>query len=860
MKIKYFLITAVLAMAILSAGLIGAQNVSAQVADNVVNWCHDFNTNLKYGDKGNEVWNLEVALKKEGFEADSADGHYFYEKTASAVVQFQEKYVADVLTPSGLTHGTGFVSPATRAKLNSLYGCTKVSCTDTDGGKDYFTKGTTSWTYYTGSGFKTAKTTDFCSTPGGGNALAEYYCDGNASKLETVNCENGCENGACKKPNPPANNCRYDYVDGSNIGNIYKETSDLCKTTWDTFSLGRPGSKVYYNGTLIHTYLPYITITSPNNNDLWTAGQTQNITWTSAGLENKNVSIVYRVVANGKPAGSITYLARKNILATAGSYSWNIPSDFPAGKYVIYIDQNIPTSGAEKDWKNISKVYVKIASPSWCYTFSEDLYSGVPKPKQVRALQTVLRAEELYGGDIDGVFDTNVKKAVQDFQKKNGISPNNGRFGPTTREKMNALYGCKEVKPSITVTSPNGGETWKIGETKNITWTASGLPNGDYDRIIVSAVDFSGGAIEYSIATLLPSQRSYSWVVPVETSQGNITGGNKFKIRVVYLALIGNNAEDYSDNFFSISAADSSVDSLSVFSNTTATSSPTIKLTSPNGGETWQNGQNHSIAFTYSGANRGKVYLYLINDSISDPSNQYKTIPIENGYGYAIYDISLSNGVYSWTIPNDQYKYSPGSKYKIRAYWYAFSNDGASLGSFSDTSDNYFSISAAGTPVPASCVPSWTYTAWSACANSQQTRTVTDLNNCGVTTGKPSESQLCSTAVVATCTDTDGGKDYSVRGAVKDTKYPNPYTADGLYTDLCYAGLKQIFEYYCDASLGYSQGEWRVCPNGCSSGACNKTAALVPSEGNSSQDLVASISAAIARIAQQIQQLLSAGQ
>ena len=99
-----------------------------------------------------------------------------------------------------------------------------------------------------------------------------------------------------------------------------------------------------------------------------------------------------------------------------------------------------------------------------------------------------------------------------------------------------------------------------------------------------------------------------------------------------------------------------------------------------------------------------------------------------------------------------------------------------------------------------------------------------------------------------------------MRGAVKDTKYPNPYTADGLYTDLCYAGLKQIFEYYCDASLGYSQGEWRVCPNGCSNGACNKTAALVPSEGNSSQDLVASISAAIAKIAQQIQQLLSAGQ
>jgi len=42
------------------------------------------------------------------------------------------------------------------------------------------------------------------------------------------------------------------------------------------------------------------------------------------------------------------------------------------------------------------------------------------------------------------------------------------------------------------------------------------------------------------------------------------------------------------------------------------------------------------------------------------------------------------------------------------------------------------------------CTESWTCGDWSACANSQQTRTCTDANSCGTTTSKPSESQSCT--------------------------------------------------------------------------------------------------------------------
>ena len=49
---------------------------------------------------------------------------------------------------------------------------------------------------------------------------------------------------------------------------------------------------------------------------------------------------------------------------------------------------------------------------------------------------------------------------------------------------------------------------------------------------------------------------------------------------------------------------------------------------------------------------------------------------------------------------------------------------------------------------PPTCSPDWECDSWSACANSQRTRICSDLNNCGVTAGKPSGVQSC----VAICT------------------------------------------------------------------------------------------------------------
>jgi hypothetical protein len=150
MKIKSFLVINFLIITILCFGVVAkAQTTSVQEQINVLilqiqelqeqltqlqsqqdassetsvpTWCYTFADNLKMEDEGTGVVALQTALAKEGLFSASATGT-FWKQTESAVIKFQEKYASDILTPLGLTRGTGYVGTSTRAKLNLLYAC-----------------------------------------------------------------------------------------------------------------------------------------------------------------------------------------------------------------------------------------------------------------------------------------------------------------------------------------------------------------------------------------------------------------------------------------------------------------------------------------------------------------------------------------------------------------------------------------------------------------------------------------------------------------------------------------------------------------------------------------------------------------
>lgn len=85
--------------------------------------CYILTSNLSKGTVSQDVSYLQKALIKENLLSLSAPTTYFGNLTFAAVVAFQEKYAFDILTPLGLTQGTGYVGASTRAKLNALNPC-----------------------------------------------------------------------------------------------------------------------------------------------------------------------------------------------------------------------------------------------------------------------------------------------------------------------------------------------------------------------------------------------------------------------------------------------------------------------------------------------------------------------------------------------------------------------------------------------------------------------------------------------------------------------------------------------------------------------------------------------------------------
>jgi hypothetical protein len=72
------------------------------------------------GTRGDDVRLLQEILVREGVYPEALMTGLYGSLTAKAVARFQEKYAREILTPAGLTRGTGYVGPSTRKKLNSV--------------------------------------------------------------------------------------------------------------------------------------------------------------------------------------------------------------------------------------------------------------------------------------------------------------------------------------------------------------------------------------------------------------------------------------------------------------------------------------------------------------------------------------------------------------------------------------------------------------------------------------------------------------------------------------------------------------------------------------------------------------------
>ena len=79
-----------------------------------------------------------------------------------------------------------------------------------------------------------------------------------------------------------------------------------------------------------------------------------------------------------------------------------------------------------------------------------------------------------------------------------------------------------EPVPSLTVTSPNGGENWTAGSTHTVTWTATGDTSAINYQLLEYSTDGGSTFAPANPSAMTPSTRSYSWTLPSGISSAQI--------------------------------------------------------------------------------------------------------------------------------------------------------------------------------------------------------------------------------------------------------------------------------------------------------------------------------------------------
>lgn len=208
-----------------------------------------------------------------------------------------------------------------------------------------------------------------------------------------------------------------------------------------------------------------------------------------------------------------------------------------------------------------------------------------------------------------GSFGSLTKAAVMKFQVANGISPVTGFVGPATRAFINNLLcGTTTSQPSITITSPNGGETWPVGNDAqfSIAWSYQNIDSASQAQIYLQ---FTNGTVCNLGSS--PIGAKLFWTIP--ENQGCIGQVDKKIVSGQYKAgvIVGDQtggtfvAKDYSDNYFNITMPDAVSDQTDPAVSITGT--PTLSLIYNNDDEESQLVATFKISVT---AGDQDLYVY----------------------------------------------------------------------------------------------------------------------------------------------------------------------------------------------------------------------------------------------------------
>jgi len=218
---------------------------------------------------------------------------------------------------------------------------------------------------------------------------------------------------------------------------------------------------------------------------------------------------------------------------------------------------------------------------------------------------------------------------------------------------------------TVTVTSPNGNESWVLGTPHNITWNCTNAGSATVNITLRN----SGGKVGDIKTGFALSSGSWPWLSVGKLENGTVVApGTDYTVRI---NIVGLNTRDDSDSAFSITGAGGT---------------PTLKLYSPNGGESWERGTTKAIHWNAENWT-GTVQLSLTQNGA------YK--------GVIASSLPSSPGVYPWVVGTTSHGMADfGGGYRVSVSR-TYPGPQVPHAALVDKSDGDFSISAVKIAMPA---------------------------------------------------------------------------------------------------------------------------------------------------------------
>jgi peptidoglycan hydrolase-like protein with peptidoglycan-binding domain len=328
---------------------------------------------------------------------------------------------------------------------------------------------------------------------------------------------------------------------------------------------------------------PSITITSPASGQQIESGTTYIVRWDARWVEMGQDIYVYQRIAGG----SYIYLAKLGY--NAASYSWKAPV-VPLGGDSFDIWVGV---WGDSRWLSSNSVNVRVVptavtvTPSITYVsptsgaandtitiYGRNLINTDPSGNiNPSGIYIEFLRNGVQTGTINGPIYTQADGLSLKFQLS-GIFVANSQVETYQIRAVNANGKSNVVDftilgsttPSITVISPNGGEQWTAGQNYSIKVNFQNFTYTKAD-IILMGYDTNGNAIftkDDSYSTALVIARDVNivsslinyWTIPADLENKFLSSPAKYKIKVISGPSALPVYHDYSDNYFSITAAD----------------------------------------------------------------------------------------------------------------------------------------------------------------------------------------------------------------------------------------------------------------------------------------------------------------